>query len=215
MFYMGEAFDKENNKQYKTLDGAKKAAEKTGLSVYDEEGVKVYPLKVTLTDDVPDGALEENADGSVNTYNEAGEKVGTATPEEVKQAEEQITPEDVERAAAAAKAEDAEKEAEQKAAEAEQEDEKAEQDAQKTEQEGAEPDEVEVHGVIRRVFPGKLRLRRSPSFEDRAVCGVTMFTEKAVTQKIKVGERTMYKTTDGYFISGDPAHVKFIPDPVE
>lgn len=187
MFYMGDVFDKETNKEYKTLDGAKKAAEKAGLSVYDEEGVKVYPLKVELTDDVPDGALEENADGSVNVYNKAGEKVGTATPEEVKAAEEQITPEDIEQEAAAAKAD----------------------------QEDKEPDEVEVHGTIRRVFPGKLRLRRAPSFEDSAICGVTMFTEKAVTKKIKVGEKTMYKTLDGYFVSGDPAHVKFIPDPVE
>ena len=192
MFYIGESFDKETNKQYKTLDGAKKAAEKAGLSVCDEEGVKVYPLKAQLTDNVPDGALEENADGSVDTYNEAGEKVGTATQEEVKKAEEQILPQDVEQAAAEAKAEDIE-----------------------AEQEGAESDEVEVHGVIRRVFPGKLRLRRAPSFEERTVCGVTMFTEKVVTQKIKVGERTMYKTLDGYFVSGDPAHVKFIPDPVE
>lgn len=195
MFYMGDVFDKETNKEYKTLDGAKKAAEKAGLSVYDEEGVKVYPLKVELTDNVPDGAMEENADGSVNVYNKAGEKIGTATPEEVKEAEEQITPEDIEQAAAAAKAE--------------------EEEAQKANQEDEEPDEVEVHGVIRRVFPGKLRLRRVPSFEEGAICGVTMFTEKAVTKKIKVGEKTMYKTLDGYFVSGDPAHVKFIPDPVE
>ncbi len=104
MFYMGDVFDKETNKEYKTLDGAKKAAEKAGLSVYDEEGVKVYALKVELTDNVPDGALEENEDGSVNVYNKAGEKIGTATPEEVKAAEEQITPEDIEQAAAAAKA---------------------------------------------------------------------------------------------------------------
>lgn len=159
MFYIGEAFDKENNKQYKTLDGAKKAAEKAGLSVYDEEGVKVYPLKVQLTDDVPDGALED-----------------------VQQAE---------------------------AAKANQDPEKANQDQGKPEQ---EPDEVEVRGVIRRVFPGKLRLRRAPSFEDGTICGVTMFTEKAVTKRIKVGERTMYKTLDGYFVSGDPEHVKFIPD---
>lgn len=194
MFYMGEVFDKETNKEYKTLDGAKKAAEKAGLSVYDEEGVKVYPLKVELTDDVPDGALEEKADGSVNVYNKAGEKVGTATPEEVHAAEEQITPEDIEQAEAAAK---------------------AEEEAQKADQENKEPDEVEVHGVIRRVFPGKLRLRRAPSFAADNICGVTMFTEKAVTKKIRVGEKTMYKTMDGYFVSGDPEHVEFIPDPVE
>lgn len=198
MFYMGEVFDKENNKQYKTLDGAKKAAEKAGLSVYDEEGVKVYPLKAQQEDDVPDGALEENADGSVNTYNEAGEKVGTATPEEVAEAEAQITPEDVQQAEAAAKEEKADQEAG-----------KADQDHEKVNQ---EPDEVEVHGVIRRVFQGKLRLRRAPSFDDSAICGVTMFTEKAVTKKVKVGEQVMYKTLDGYFISGDPAHVEFIPD---
>lgn len=195
MFYMGEAFDRENNKQYNTLDGAKKAAEKAGLSVYDEEGVKVYPLKVQLADDVPDGALEKNADGSVNTYNEAGEKVGTMKPEEAAAAEGQITTKDVEQAEAAAKAE--------------QEQEKADQDPEKTD---PEPDEVEVRGVIRRVFPGKLRLRRAPSLEDSAICGVTMFTEKVVTKKVKVGGQVMYKTLDGYFISGDPAHVKFIPD---
>ena len=86
-------------------------------------------------------------------------------------------------------------------------------DAEKADQEDTEPDEVEVHGVIRRVFPGKLRLRREASFDDRAICGVTMFTEKAVTKKVKIGGKLMYKTLDGYFISGDPAHVKFIPDP--
>lgn len=202
MFYTGEVFDKEENKEYKTLEGAKKAAEKAGLSVFDEEGVKVYPLKVQLTDNVPDGALETNADGSVNVYNEAGEKVGNATPDEVAAAEAQITPEDVEQAAAAARAEDAEK--------ADQDQGKADQDQEKPEQ---EPEETEVRGVIRRVFPGKLRLRREASFDVRAICGVTMFTEKAVIKKVKIGDKVMYKTLDGYFISGDPAHVKFIPDP--
>lgn len=43
------------------------------------------------TDNVPEGALEENPDGTVNTYNEAGEKVGTATREQVAAAERKIT----------------------------------------------------------------------------------------------------------------------------
>lgn len=47
------------------------------MSVWDEEGVKLYPLKVEVTDDVPDdAALEEKPDGSVNAYDETGEKVG-------------------------------------------------------------------------------------------------------------------------------------------
>lgn len=43
------------------------------------------------TDNVPEGALEENPDGTVNTYNEAGEKVGTVTKEQVAAAERKVT----------------------------------------------------------------------------------------------------------------------------
>ena len=43
------------------------------------------------TDNVPEGTLEENPDGTVNTYNEAGEKVGTATKEQVAEAERKVT----------------------------------------------------------------------------------------------------------------------------
>ena len=44
MFYVGNTFDEKANKGYKTIQNAKKAAEKDGLSVWDEEGVKLYPL---------------------------------------------------------------------------------------------------------------------------------------------------------------------------
>lgn len=40
-------------------------------------------VKVELIDDVPEGALEDNPDGSTNVYNEAGEKVGTMDKENV------------------------------------------------------------------------------------------------------------------------------------
>lgn len=43
------------------------------------------------TDNVPEDALEENPDGTVNTYNEVGEKVGTATKEQVAAAERKVT----------------------------------------------------------------------------------------------------------------------------
>lgn len=43
------------------------------------------------TDNVPEGALEENPNGTVNTYNEAGEKVGTTTKEQVAAAERKVT----------------------------------------------------------------------------------------------------------------------------
>ena len=132
MFYVGNTFDKKVNKGYKTIKNAKKEAEKNGLSVWDEEGVKLYPLK---------------PDGSVNTYDENGEKVGEVPAEEVKEIMDEITAEDIEAAAAAARSEE------------------------------------EVHGTIRRVFDGRLRLRRRPSLEDDAICGVTMFDEKNVEKK--------------------------------
>ena len=95
MFYVGNTFDEKANKGYKTIQNAKKAAEKDGLSVWDEEGVKLYPLKVEVTDDVPDdAALEEKPDGSVNAYDETGEKVGEVSAEEVKEIMDEITAED-------------------------------------------------------------------------------------------------------------------------
>ena len=97
MFYVGNTFDKKVNKGYKTIKNAEKEAEKNGLPVWDEEGVKLYPLKVEVTDDVPDdAALEEKPDGSVNAYDENGEKVGEVPAEEVKEIMDEITAEDIE-----------------------------------------------------------------------------------------------------------------------
>lgn len=46
------------------------------------------PKEVELTDDVPAGALDTNPDGSVNSYDEAGNKVGTVDAETVKRSQE-------------------------------------------------------------------------------------------------------------------------------
>ena len=45
--------------------------------------VPVTTLKVELTDEVPEGALEINKNGSVNAYDENGNVVGTVSPEEL------------------------------------------------------------------------------------------------------------------------------------
>lgn len=44
MYYIGHDF--ESAKEYKTLDGAKKAADKNGMNVYDEDAVQIYPEPV-------------------------------------------------------------------------------------------------------------------------------------------------------------------------
>lgn len=213
MWYMGKEFNKESNKEYKTLEGGLKAAKREGMNLYDENGEVVHPAKaadeategaesekeqktenctpeaekgqeganaeatgtkeegVTLVDEdeVPEGALEDNEDGSVNVYDESGQKVGTISKEEAEEA-----------AAAAGEA-----------------------------MEGSVTD---VHGKIRRIFNGAVRIRRSPSWDMYAEAGVTKFEEKQVKALHIVDGKPMYETTDGYFITGAADIVEFIAE---
>lgn len=203
-YFMGETFDKEKNKPYKKLDAAEKAAEKQKVAVFDENGevVKDFREKVetpaeppqtatdgsqeqqqadntdqegqeqqaTMTDKVPEGALDTDADGNVPTFDEDGNQVGTATPEEIKAAEEAVT-ENIDGVPA-----------------------------------------VRIKGKIRRVFNGSIRIRNAPSWGNEAVRGAAAFTEKEVTHVMEVDGQPMYKTLDGYFISGDPKLVEYIEE---
>lgn len=203
-YFMGETFDKEKNKPYKKLDAAEKAAEKVKAAVFDENGevVKDFREKVetpaeppqtatdgsqeqqpadntdqegqeqqaTMTDKVPEGALDTDADGNVPTFDEDGNQVGTATPEEIKAAEEAVA-ENIDGVPA-----------------------------------------VRIKGKIRRVFNGSIRIRKTPSWSNDAVRGATTFKEKIVTHVMEVDGKPMYKTLDGYFISGDPKLVEYIEE---
>lgn len=217
-YFMGETFDKEKNKPYKKLDAAEKAAEKQKAAVFDENGAVVKDFRekeekpaeqpqtatdgsqeqqatnsadqtdqeqktdaetdqadqeqqqATMTDTVPEGALDTDADGNVPTFDADGNQVGTATPEEIKAAEEAVT-ENIDGVPA-----------------------------------------VRIKGKIRRVFNGSIRIRKAPSWSNDAVRGATTFTEKIVTHVMEVDGKPMYKTLDGYFISGDPKLVEYIEE---
>lgn len=217
-YFMGETFDKEKNKPYKKLDAAEKAAEKQKAAVFDESGAVVKDFRekeektaeqpqtatdtiqeqqatnsadqtdqeqktdaetdqadqeqqqATMTDTVPEGALDTDADGNVPTFDADGNQVGTATPEEIKAAEEAVT-ENIDGVPA-----------------------------------------VRIKGKIRRVFSGSIRIRKAPSWSNDAVRGATTFTEKIVTHVMEVDGKPMYKTLDGYFISGDPKLVEYIEE---
>ena len=166
MYYTGHDF--ESAKEYKTLDGAKKAADKNGMNVYDEDAVQIYP---------------EPVEGSEGEQQEEETAAVGETAQEQEGNQQQEAP--------------GEKPAE-------------EQEVQ--EQEPAGIKEESVTGVIRRVFDGKLRLHRAPSFSSDTVCGVTKFDERRVTQKATTPEGVMYKTASGYYVSGHPEHVEFIAD---
>ena len=189
-YFMGETFDKEKNKPYKKLDAAEKAAEKQKAAVFDENGAVVKDFReteekpaeqpqtatdtdqqqATMTDTVPEGALDADADGNVPTYDADGNQVGTATPEEIAKAEEAIT-DTIDGVPA-----------------------------------------VRITGKIRRVFNGSIRIRNAPSWDNEAVRGAAAFTEKEVTHVMEVDGQPMYKTLDGYFISGDPKLVEYIEE---
>lgn len=217
-YFMGGTFDKEKNKPYKKLDAAEKAAEKQKAAVFDESGAVVKDFRekeektaeqpqtatdtiqeqqatnsadqtdqeqktdaetdqadqeqqqATMTDTVPEGALDTDADGNVPTFDADGNQVGTATPEEIKAAEEAVT-ENIDGVPA-----------------------------------------VRIKGKIRRVFNGSIRIRKAPSWSNDAVRGATTFTEKIVTHVMEVDGKPMYKTLDGYFISGDPKLVEYIEE---
>lgn len=166
MYYTGHDF--ESAKEYKTLDGAKKAADKNGMNVYDEDAVQIYP---------------EPVEGSEGEQQEEETAAAGETAQEQEGNQQQEAPD--------------EKPAE-------------EQEVQEQEPDGIK--EESVTGVIRRVFDGKLRLHRAPSFSSDTVCGVTKFDERRVTQKATTPEGVMYKTASGYYVSGRPEHVEFIAD---
>ena len=123
-----------------------------------------------MTDKVPEGALDTDEDGNVPTFGADGNQVGTATPEEIKAAEEAVT-ENIDGVPA-----------------------------------------VRIKGKVRRVFDGSIRIRKAPSWSNDAVRGATTFTEKIVTHVMEVDGKPMYKTLDGYFISGDPKLVEYIEE---
>ena len=71
---------------------------------------------------------------------------------------------------------------------------------------------VKIKGKIKRVFNGSIRIRKAPSWSNDAVMGASTFTEKVVTHVMEVDGKPMYKTLDGYFVSGDPKLVEFIEE---
>ena len=62
---------------------------------------------------------------------------------------------------------------------------------------------------IKRIFPGSIRVRNRPAWDNDAVRGATTFTTKKVTHILEVDGKTMYRTADGYFITGVPELVEF------
>lgn len=222
LYYLGTGteFVKNQCKEYKTLDGALKAAAKDeSLVVWDEDGNIIG----SLTDNVPDGALQTNPDGSVDAFDADGNKVGTV---DAKSVEEMTgnTPEnnaedgqngskDDEQANTSPQDENAENGANGAS--------KNDDDEQVSGGDDENPEDDESHpaaGIAKEqvgrfhvtvVCEGSLRLRRSASWNNSNECG------RASKGQTYVGKRLfmldglpMLETVDGLFMSAAAEHVK-------
>ena len=192
LYYLGKGteFKKEDCKEYKTIEGALKAAAKNEeLVVWDENGNVIG----SLTDNVPEGALETNPDGSVNTYNADGNKVGTMTAEELKAATTLTDEKDAEGQQGDAGA--------------------STDDERKTEEQVSDSDTIYPEKTTRAIVDcdGALNLRRSASWGNESICGRAVRGQSYYIKAIHTVEgKKMLETIDGIFLSGQPEHVRII-----
>lgn len=222
LYYLGTGteFVKNQCKEYKTIEGALKAAAKDeSLVVWDEDGNIIG----SLTDNVPDGALQTNPDGSVDAFDADGNKVGTVDAKTVEgmtgnapenNAEDgQNGSKDDEQANTSPQNENAENGANGAS--------KNNDDEQASGGDDENPEDDENHpaaGITKEqvgrfhvtvVCEGSLRLRRSASWNNSNECG------RASKGQTYVGKRVfmldglpMLETVDGLFMSAAGIHVK-------
>ena len=196
LYYLGKGtqFKKEECKEYKTIEGALRAAAKDeAFVVWDENGKVVGGL----TDNVPEGALKTNPDGSVPAFDESGHPVGTVDAETARKA----TGEGAETAT------DGQNGAE------------PEKSTPETENAGnganTEPEESETiipQGTMRVtvICDGTLNLRRSAEWGNENICGRASRGQSYYVKAIHtVQGKKMVQTIDDIYLSGQSEHVQF------
>lgn len=214
LYYLGTGteFVKTQCKEYKTIEGALKAAAKDeSLVVWDEDGNIIG----SLTDNVPDGALQTIPDGSVDAFDADGNKVGTVDAKTVEEMTGNVPENNAE------DGQNGSKDDEQ--ANTSQQDENAENGANgasKNDDDGQDSPEDDIPQVgitkeqvgrfhVTVICAGSLRLRRSASWNNSNECG------RASKGQTYVGKRLfmldglpMLETVDGLFMSAAGIHVK-------
>lgn len=205
LYYLGKGteFKKENCKEYKTMEGALKAAAKDEtLTVWDENGKVVGGL----TDNVPEGALKTNPDGSVPVFDGDGNPVGTVDAATVaaatgQQDTQKPTGEGAETTAEGQNGSEPEKSTPET----------------ETGENGAntKPEESETiipQGTMRVtvICDGTLNLRRSADWGNDNICGRAARGQSYYVKAIHtVQGKKMVQTIDDIYLSGQSEHVQF------
>lgn len=189
LYYLGTGtqFVKTQCKEYKTIEGALKAAAKDeSLVVWDEDGKVVG----SLTDDVPEEALKTNPDGGQQATgaSEVNAEQGENAENDEKGANGQPANENDENGANNAS-----------------EDEKQEDDVS----ESGITNEEYGKFVVTVTCEGSLRLRRSASFTENNECGRATKGQTYMGKRIFMTDGLpMVETVDGLFLSAADEHVK-------
>lgn len=204
LYYLGKGteFKKEECKEYKTLKNALAAAAKDeALTVWDENGVVVGGL----TDNVPEGALNTNPDGSVNAYDENGNPAGMVDAATVAEMTGNV-PEAGENGGK-------EDETENEPSEPENGEHGADTGAETGKDDGGQQDSVIIpQGTMKVtvVCDGALNLRRSPAWGNDNICGRAVRGQSYYVKEIHtVGGKKMVRTIDDLYLSGQSEHVQF------
>ena len=206
LYYLGKGteFKKEDCKEYKTIEGAMKAAAKDeSFVVWDENG----NLIGSPTDNVPEGALQTNPDGSVNTYDADGNKVGTVDAETV----EKMTTFESDEDAAGGRRGRGNSLKRNPPSELE----TGENGANTEPQE--EEDEPEDKVIIPQgkmkvtvICDGSLNIRRSAAWGNENICGRAIRGQSYYVKEIHVVDgKKMVRTIGDLYLSGESEHVQF------
>ena len=205
LYYLGKGtkFEKEECKEYKTIEGALRAAAKDeAFVVWDETGKIVGGL----TDNVPEGALKPNPDGSVPAFDESGHPIGVV---------------DAATVAAATGQQEAQKATGEGAEPATDGQNGAEPEKSTPETENAgngantKPEESETiipQGTMRVtvICDGTLNLRRSADWGNGNICGRASRGQSYYVKAIHtVQGKKMVQTIDDIYLSGQSEHVQF------
>lgn len=204
LYYLGKGtqFKKEECKEYKTIEGALRAAAKDEtLTVWDENGKIVGGL----TDNVPEGALKTNPDGSVPAFDESGHSVGTVDAETAAAVTGAV--------AQKATGESAETATDgQNGAETEKSTPETENTGNGANTEREESKTIIQQGTMRVtvICDGTLNLRRSADWGNGNICGRASRGQTYYVKAIHtVQGKKMVQTIDDVYLSGQSEHVQF------
>ena len=188
----------------------KAAAKDESFVVWDENGNVIG----SLTDNVPDGALQTNPDGSVNAYDADGNKVGTIDAETVEKMTTFKSDEDaVGQQENAEDDENASNEGKAKIPPTEQEN---SENRANTEPQDAE-DELEDKVIIPQgkmkvtvICDGSLNIRRSAAWGNENICGCAIRGQSYYVKEIHVVDgKKIVRTIGDLYLSGESEHVQF------